>query len=110
VSLDDWVRKNNIQLVENVVLKIDVEGQEEQAMRGARNLITASKRALVLLEIHPEVLEKTSTSPEQLFETLESIRSVDWLVPMMGNCSVDRNKPFFQQFERKQYDLIGVLK
>ncbi|WP_233267312.1 FkbM family methyltransferase [Paraglaciecola sp. L3A3] len=93
----------------DVVIKIDVEGQEVQAINGAQKLIKDARSLVILLEIHPEVLTATSTTTEQLFTALESIRPVKWIVPILGNCKIDRNDDFFNQFPMKQYDVIAIL-
>jgi FkbM family methyltransferase len=108
-TLDAWVAEQNLNFCSDIAIKIDVEGQEQQAIIGASNLIKSANSVTVLLEIHPDVLDATETSPEQLFETLESIREVKWLVPALDNCVIDRKVPFFSQFPRKQYDVIAVL-
>lgn len=109
VTIDHWLNDNEINICEDVVIKIDVEGQEQQTIIGAKKLIKAARSVVVLLEIHPSVLKATQTTPEQLFETLEGIRSVKWIVPALENCSIDREVDFFTQFPTKQYDVIGIL-
>ncbi|MCF2947768.1 FkbM family methyltransferase [Paraglaciecola aquimarina] len=109
VTLDTWIAENNITATEYLALKIDVEGQEQQTILGAKKLIKQAKTLAILLEIHPEVLAATTTTPEQLFETLETIRNVKWLVPALGNCQINRSVDFFKQFPKKQYDVIAIL-
>lgn len=110
VSIDTWLDQRQIALSQHVVIKVDVEGQEEQAIRGATRLIQQAKCVIILLEIHPQVLERTDTTPEQLFNSLENIRKTQWLVPAKGNCPVDRAKAFFEQFPKQQYDVIAICK
>ncbi len=110
VSLDSWLSIKGYQTHPVVVLKVDVEGQEIQAIEGAKDLITSSKAVIVLLEIHPQVLAKTQSTPEDLLNCLDSIRSFDWYVPLLNNQVVDRQREFFEQFPTQQYDLIAVSK
>lgn len=93
-----------------LVLKLDVEGQETQAIRGAVNTLKHAEKVVVILEIHPQVLEKNSQSPECLFEEIEKIVDVDWYLPIQGNSVIDRETPFYEQFSVKQYDVLGVSK
>ena len=110
VSLDSWLSIKGYQTHPVIVLKVDVEGQEVQAIEGAKDLITSSKAVIVLLEIHPQVLAKTQSTPEDLLNCLDSIRSFDWYVPLLNNQVVDRQREFFEQFPTHQYDLIAVSK
>lgn len=109
ITLDKWLADRDLTVNENIAIKIDVEGQEAQAIYGAKELIRKANSAVILLEIHPDVLETTNTSPEQLFEALESIRPVKWYVPILGNQQIDRNRKFFSQFSIQQYDVIAVM-
>lgn len=107
-SLDNWLQTNaDIQVLPYVVLKIDVEGQELQVIQGASKLIQQAEQLLVLIEIHPEVLKKTATTAEQLFEEFEKIRDFNWFVPKHHNQQIDRSRDFFSQFPHQQFDVIG---
>jgi FkbM family methyltransferase len=110
-SLDVWITSQQSDNIENtVVLKVDVEGHEIQALRGAVRLINQAAKVVILIEIHPEVLSRTHNTPEDLFSTAEMIRHFDWLVPLHQNKPIDRNQPFFEQMPIGQYDIIGVSK
>jgi FkbM family methyltransferase len=110
VSLDDWFEKRSMaKLLETLVVKIDVEGQEQQVIAGAKTLLSDAETVVLLLEIHPEVLQATHTTPENLFEEAEKVRGFAWFVPAVNiDKKLDRTQPFFTQFERKQYDVIGI--
>ena len=106
--LDSWLASSpEVVLQPYVVLKIDVEGQELQVIQGAAKLIQQADIMTVLLEIHPDVLEKTATKPEQLFAEFEKLRAFNWYVPKLNNQSVDRSRDFFAQFPLQQFDVIG---
>ena len=106
--LDSWLASSpKFAMLPNVVLKIDVEGQELQVIEGAANLIQQAETITVLLEIHPDVLEKTATKPEQLFAEFEKLRGFDWYVPKLNNQTIDRSRTFFKQFPVQQFDVIG---
>jgi FkbM family methyltransferase len=90
-----------------LALKIDVEGQEAQIFSGARRLLEQCKKAVILLEIHPDTLERDKMTPEDIFQTAENIRNIVWQVPLTGS-KVDRSTPFFEQFDKQQYDVIGI--
>jgi FkbM family methyltransferase len=107
-SLDNWLSAADIRKVlPYIVLKIDVEGQELQVIQGAAKLIQQAEVVTVLLEIHPDVLQQTATTAEQLFCELEKLRAFNWYVPKLANQVIDRDREFFAQFPRQQFDIIG---
>ncbi|MEP7766294.1 FkbM family methyltransferase, partial [Sanguibacter sp. 26GB23] len=77
-SLDAWFAQNEIELPLLVVLKIDVEGQEDAVFRGAQHLLKQCQNCVVLLEIHPDVLSASNMQAEHLFEQAEAIRPLTW--------------------------------
>ncbi|MFT2090383.1 FkbM family methyltransferase [Paraglaciecola sp. 2405UD69-4] len=109
LTLDTWHSKQtNCCLEGTLVFKIDVEGQELAAFEGASSLILNAESCIVLLEIHPEVLDRVGQTPEDLFTSAEKLASFKWYVPELGNLPVIRSIPFYTQFELKQYDVIGI--
>ena len=108
-SLDIWlVKQQDISIEETIALKIDVEGQEIQAVLGAKSLIKNAKKVMILIEIHPDVLARTNNTPDDLFAITEQIRGIDWIVPLYDNTPINRNIPFFEQMPVGQYDIIGL--
>ncbi|MEH6713838.1 MAG: FkbM family methyltransferase [Paraglaciecola polaris] len=108
VSLDEWISEQaKVELCEALVVKIDVEGQEQQVIAGAANMLSQAKIVVILLEIHPGVLSDTNTTPEALFLQAESLRPFTWHVPAVDK-NINRKEGFFNQFESKQYDVIGI--
>ncbi|MEI8648948.1 FkbM family methyltransferase [Paraglaciecola sp. Hal342] len=110
VRLDSWFDSNpHVTLCDIIVVKIDVEGQEQQVIAGGNHIFTHARIVILLLEIHPEVLMKTNTTAEELFSQAESLRAFDWYVPKVSrDKKVDRTTAFFKQYEVKQYDVIGI--
>lgn len=108
-SLDRWIINQQNAAIENtIVLKVDVEGHEIQALLGAETLIKRADKVVILIEVHPEVLTRTNNTPEDLFLTAEMIRHFDWVVPLYQSKPVDRSRPFFEQMPIGQYDIIGT--
>lgn len=107
-SLDIYLRQSSQTLAELIVIKIDVEGQEVEAIKGAEKLIQNANQCILLIEIHPDVLQKRKQTPEDIFLAVERIRSVSWLIPKCNNQLVDRSRPLFSQVERGQYDIIAT--
>ena len=92
----------------DVVVKIDVEGEEIETIDGAARVLAEAPRALLLLEIHPEVLERTGATPESLFSAAEAIRKWTWLIPGCRNMVLNRERAFYDQVPVAQYDVIAV--
>jgi FkbM family methyltransferase len=108
-SLDIWsVNQQNVSIEENITLKIDVEGQEIQALLGAKRLIKDAKKVIILIEVHPQVLARTENTPDDLFSTAEQFRGFEWVVPLYKNTPINRSLPFFEQLPVGQYDIIGI--
>jgi FkbM family methyltransferase len=107
-SLDTWFKLNPNELAPLLVIKIDVEGQEAAVFKGASQLIKNAKKIIVLLEIHPDVLNASNMSAEDLFEQAEVLRDFNWSIPLLKNQIVDRTIPLFTQVPCAQYDIIGV--
>ena len=106
-SLDSYIKISDSVSPKQLVIKIDVEGQELEVIKGAKELIKQSDKTIILLEIHPNTLERDGLTPEAIFEELEKIRGVNWQVPLLEK-SVDRSLTFFEQFPLQQYDLIAT--
>lgn len=107
-SLDNYIDVNVTDIAELVVIKIDVEGQEAEAVEGASQLIQNAGKTVIMIEIHPEVLARQNATPELLLDAIDNIRRHTWLVPKNNNQIVDRAQPLFSQIPTGQYDLIAV--
>lgn len=108
ITVDSWLQQNPTPASPLCVIKIDVEGQEQQVLEGARQLIQNSEQLILLLEFHPDVLERTGETPEDLMAAAEALRSFDWYLPLRQNQQIDRTQPFYAQYPKQQYDVIGI--
>jgi len=93
----------------SIALKIDVEGAERDAIRGARRLIEQAANVIVFVEVHPETIHRSEVAAEEIFTAAEAIRPFSWRVAGAGALPVSRTRPFFDQFpDTQEYDVIGV--
>lgn len=107
-SIDCYLSETSLELSNTLVLKIDVEGQEVQTIKGALGTISSAAGVVLLLEIHPDVLVQQGQSPEDIFSQIEAMLQVNWFVPKFSMRAVDRESEFFLQFPQQQYDLIAI--
>ena len=107
ISLDNYKTDNQLEFEGSIVIKIDVEGQEKPVLKGAEKTIGQAKQVIILLELHPETLNRDNMTPEDIFEAAEAIRQFQWFLPLKGNEEISRNSPFYQQYPSQQYDVIG---
>lgn len=93
----------------NIAIKIDVEGEEKKVLQGAASTLAMSRSARIFLEIHPDIVNRTGITPEEIFGAAEQIRPFRWCLAEEGLPQVDRSRAFFEQFsDKQQYDVIGI--
>ncbi|HEY8609758.1 MAG TPA: FkbM family methyltransferase [Roseomonas sp.] len=94
----------------DLVMKIDVEGEERAVCGGAQETVQRAERVVLFMEVHPDVIRRTGGSAEELFEAAEAIRPCEWFLSDPGMPRVDRRRHFFQQFPQvRQHDVIGFM-
>lgn len=96
------------EISENLVLKLDLEGGELAALRGASKTISAAANAVVAIEAHPAVTARTGTDPVECLRFLASLRPFRFSVSETG-FPLDPAKPVFEQIAPDQiYNIFGV--
>lgn len=108
LCLDTLITQQHITLAQNIVIKIDVEGQEQAVFRGAKDTIRQADKVIVLLELHPDTLTRDGLTAEAILEEAEAVADFKWFVPLLDNKAVNRDMAFFKQFPLQQYDIIGI--
>lgn len=92
----------------HVVIKLDLEGGEMAALRGAERTIRQAPKLVVILEAHPKVFERTGIDPCEMFRCLAALRPFRFLGGERSDRPVDISRPFFDQFEREIVNVTGV--
>ena len=70
IALDDFVAEHLIRPVD--VIKMDIEGAELRAIRGAKTLLTGVDSPVLVLELNPKTLEYSGHRPDDLLGLLIS--------------------------------------
>ena len=105
VKIDDLDLDRN----RDLVLKIDVEGAEINALKGAATTIRHARKCCIFIEVHPDVLGRTGDNANELLHTAEKIRTFRWLLADDLSFEIDAGQSVFDQVgEIRQMDLIGV--
>lgn len=97
-------------LARDLVVKIDVEGQERAVFLGGQQVLGQARRVVLFMEIHRGVIQRSGISPEQIFAAAEAVRPCEWYLSEPGMPRIDRARPFFDQFPVNQHDVIGVMR
>lgn len=90
----------------SLVIKLDLEGGELAALRGAVNAIATASHVIVAIEAHPMVVQRTGIEPVECLRFLASLRPFRF---MAGETRVPLtlDSPVFEQIAPNQiYNLI----
>ena len=68
VTLDGYIAEHDVGRVD--VIKIDIEGAEMPALRGARDLLSGDDSPVLVLEFHPTTLAYSGHSPDDMLGLL----------------------------------------
>ncbi|HLK34403.1 MAG TPA: FkbM family methyltransferase [Terriglobales bacterium] len=68
----------------DVLLKLDVEGEERNALEGARETIRRARHCVLTLEAHPLVSRRTGIDPKACLDYLASLRRFRFTVAETG--------------------------
>ena len=92
----------------NLCLKIDVEGGELAALKGAEQTIRSANSIVVGLEAHPGVVKRTGIDPVECLRLLESWRQFSFFVSETKQALQTTRAVFAQIPETQVYNVIGV--
>lgn len=80
-------------------LKIDVEGDELEVLRGARRTLAEVPRFVIAFEAHREVCRRTGVDPCEALRWLAGLRPVEFVVSERRDLALDTARPFFEQVD-----------
>ena len=68
----------------DVAIKLDIEGGELEALKGAAQTIVSARRCVVVVEAHPAVVKRTGRDPLECMKYLQSLRPFQFTVAETG--------------------------
>lgn len=97
--IDDLLATNSS---ENLVVKLDVEGAELPALRGAQRAISTARRVVVAFESHPRVAKRTGVDPCECMRLLSSLRCFDFQIAEFPEIRLRDDRSVFEQMSKPQ--------
>lgn len=93
---------------ENVVMKLDLEGGELAALKGASRTISKAPNFVAAIEAHPDVTARTGIDPAECLQFLASLRPFRFTVSETGK-TLDASLAVFKQIEARHevYNIIA---
>ena len=67
-------------------MKIDIEGSETKALRGASRLLSSGAIGQILIEFNPHWLKRMGSSPDELYDLFEQFDLVVNFLTRFGTC------------------------
>lgn len=101
IKLDDLDLPEGYRLI----CKIDVEGGELAVLEGALKTLSSSEGYCVVFEAHRDQVKRTGIDPLKLVSLLGSIRPCKTVVAEAPDHEIDLNRPFFDQFQNRIYNI-----
>ena len=93
----------------SVVMKLDLEGGERAALKGAMETLRRAREFTVAFEAHPDVVDRTGDEPVDIVRLITGVRPCTVTVPEVPGLEVDLDRPLFAQIpapERMGYNVV----
>ena len=91
---------------ENIAIKIDVEGGEENVLRGAEQTIRSARSCVITLEAHPLVVRRLQRDPVESLRFLASIRPFRFIVAETGR-EVTPDRPLLAPDQKQIWNVVA---
>jgi hypothetical protein len=66
-------------------------------VRGARRTLAKAEKAIISIEAHPKVCDRTGVDPVTILREIAEIRPFQFTVAETGESNLDLLRPFFEQ-------------
>jgi len=91
-----------------LLLKLDVEGAELAALRGARQTLSEVSDFVVAIEAHSHVAGRTGIDPIECLRLLQSIRPCEFRIAERPDVRISTERDFFEQVEPGIYNVVCI--
>lgn len=100
----------NLPAAPTLIIKLDLEGGELAALRGAAATIRKASHVVVILEAHRLVSARTKRDPNEMLVWLESLRPFSFHIRTDSGPPIDPGIGFYEQFPDapKNLNIVGV--
>jgi len=88
------------------ILKLDIEGCEPRALRGAEKTLARQKKILLICEFNPSLLEMCGTNPRDFLQQLRSLGFAMQVLELTGKLSQCSDDEILRLSDRKHLDLV----
>lgn len=100
VRLDDFFRDYSRPID---LIKIDVEGGEMNVLKGAYDILERNKSIKLILEIHPQVMQKVGVSPANLLSLLRNHKFILYWINEDGSVNAVSDREIISRAEVAKY-------
>src|ERR1700674_101103 len=90
----------------DVAIKLDLEGGELEALKGAAKTIATARQCVVTVEAHPAVAQRTGRDPVESLRFLESVRPFRFLVAETGELP-STSAPILRNGQTDIWNVVG---
>jgi FkbM family methyltransferase len=85
ITLDEFAAQHHIDSID--LMKIDIEGSESKALRGASRLLSSGAVRQILIEFNPQWLKRMGSSPDELYDLFDQFDLDVSFLTRLGSCA-----------------------